>query len=345
MTTDDRRFSTRIALLPNLQGLGGPASFAAKLAQGLAARGVGVTFDPDDPSTAALLVIGGTRDLAAVRRAKNRGLRIVQRLNGMNWIHRQRNTGVRHYLRSEANNALLSFIRRNLAARIVYQSHFSQNWWERVYGVPDKPVSVVYNGVDLVAYTPEGENDLPSDHLRLLLVEGHLGGGNEPGLENAAALVEDLQSRHRLPVRLAVAGDAPAALRAQFAHRAGGVDWLGIVPRERIPVLDRSAHIFFSADLNAACPNSVVEALACGLPVIAFDTGALGEMVANGAGVVAPYGSDYWKLEPPVIAPLTDAAAQILHDLPTYRRSARAQAEAHFGLDTMVEGYLTALLG
>lgn len=343
--SEERSFSTRIALLPNLQGLGGPASFSAKLAQGLAAHEVGVTFDPDDPSAAALLVIGGTRDLSAVFRARKRGMRIVQRLNGMNWIHRRMNTGVRHYLRSEANNALLAFIRRRLASRIVYQSHFSQNWWERVYGALEKPVSVVYNGVDLSAYTPNGENDLPSDHLRLLLVEGHLGGGNQPGLENAAALAEQLQTRHHLPVRLAVAGDAPAALRQQFSGRAGGVEWLGVIPRARIPWLDRSAHLLFSADLNAACPNSVIEALACGLPVAAFDTGALAELVAEGAGTVAPYGSDYWKLSPPILAPLADAAANVLANLPVYRRAARSRAEAQFGLDPMVEGYLNALLG
>jgi len=111
-----------------------------------------------------------------------------------------------------------------------------------------------------------------------------------------------------------------------------------------VPALDRSAHVLFSADLNAACPNAVVEALACGLPVVAFDTGALPELIQNDAGRVVPYGSNYWNLEPPDIPALATAAAHILTNQEHYRAAARAHAAANFGLDAMVEQYLEALL-
>jgi glycosyltransferase involved in cell wall biosynthesis len=97
--------------------------------------------------------------------------------------------------------------------------------------------------------------------------------------------------------------------------------------------------------LNAACPNSVIEALACGLPVLAYDTGALSELVQDGAGEVVPYGADHWQLEDPSIPPLAQACARILQDNPAYRQSARARAEAVFSLDDMVEAYLKALVG
>ena len=67
--------------------------------------------------------------------------------------------------------------------------------------------------------------------------------------------------------------------------------WAGTVSRERIPEIDRSAHLLFSADLHPACPNSVIEAMACGLPVVAFDTGALNELVLGDSGRTCPL----WK--------------------------------------------------
>ena len=112
----------------------------------------------------------------------------------------------------------------------------------------------------------------------------------------------------------------------------------------RIPEIDRSAHVLFSADLNAACPNSVIEALACGLPVAAFDTGGLNELVVGDAGRLVPYGGDPWRLEKPDVPALAHATAEILRDRPRFRAAARAHAEHALGLEKMMDGYLMALL-
>ena len=103
--------------------------------------------------------------------------------------------------------------------------------------------------------------------------------------------------------------------------------------------------MLYSADLNAACPNSVIEALACGLPVAAFATGALPELVTGEAGRLAPYGGDPWKLERPDAPALAQAVEEILQDQPRFRAAARQRAEEAFGLDRMVERYLDVLLG
>ena len=321
------------------------ASFQRKLAQGLESRGIEVVYRLDDAPFAAVLVVGGLRDLAGLWKVRQRGIPVVQRLNGMNWLHRLRRTGAPHYLRAEYGNAILRLIRSRIAAKIVYQSKFASAWWEREHGPTRVPAWVIYNGVDLERYTPHGSHSRPEHAWRVLLVEGRLAGGYEIGLETAVGLVQRLQATSSRPIELVVAGDVAHSLQAYWQnHAQTSIHFLGQVPPERIPEVDRSAHLLYSADIHAACPNAVVEALACGLPVAAFDTGALSELVTGAAGKIVPYGGDPWKLDPPDLGSLASAALEILEEQDRFRPAARARAEAALGLDRMVEAYLEVLL-
>lgn len=320
------------------------ATFRSKFEAGLSRRGIEVTNDINRHCN-AILVIAGTRHLLPLLRARSRGVRIVQRLDGINWIHRRRNTGARHFLRAESGNLLLAFIRQQVATHILYQSEFTHRWWDEWYGRTPKPSAVVHNGVDLDEYTPRGPGRPPQDRRRLLVVEGNLGGGYDMGLESAVQLAQSLHTEHALPIELMVVGELGAAQQAVAQKRAAvPIIWAGAVQRQSIPEIDRSAHLLFSADLNAACPNSVIEAMACGLPVVAFDTGALNELVVGDAGRLVPYGGDPWRLEKPDLPALAEAAADILRDQPRFSRAARAHAEEALGLEKMVDSYLGVLL-
>ncbi|NTU75637.1 MAG: glycosyltransferase family 4 protein, partial [Anaerolineaceae bacterium] len=335
-----------ICILPALKGVGGPSSFSGKMKAGLAERGIAVHHNPSDPTTAAILVVAGTRHLDWLWQAKRRGVRIVQRLDGMNWVHRLRNTGPRHFLRSEVNNWILATIRSSLADHIVYQSHFSQSWWNTKRGSIRTSSEVIYNGVDLQAYAPQGKPILPSEHVRLLVVEGHLDRSHQLELKHALELRVQLEQRIARPVELVVAGDVSREMLTWAAHNyQGSINWKGVVDRATIPGLDRSAHLLFPVEINAACPNSVIEAIACGLPVVSFATGSLSELVDDEAGCIVPYGGNYWKLEMGNIPALVDAAVQVLDQREKYSAGARSRAERMFSADSMVEGYIKALLG
>ncbi|MDQ2691089.1 MAG: glycosyltransferase family 4 protein [Chloroflexota bacterium] len=333
----------RICIVPRVEGRGGVTSFRLKFEDGLRARKVEVTNDPSQQAD-AILVLGGTRHLLPLWRARRRRVRIVQRLDGLNWVHRVRWAGPRYTIRAIYGNANLAFIRKRLADHVIYQSQFVRRWWEDWYRPARVPDTVILNGVDLDRYTPHGLHERPHQYQRLLVVEGSLAGAQNAGLLHAAQLAEALarKARVELTVLGQVDGRSKRRIEKQSLYRSR---FMGTIPAEQVPWMMRSSHLLFSAEVNPPCPNSVIEALASGLPVVGFDTGSLSEIVQGDAGRLAPYGANEWKLEKPDITALTAAAIEILQDQPHFRTSARERAVAEFDVNTMVDEYLNVLLG
>jgi glycosyltransferase involved in cell wall biosynthesis len=177
-----------------------------------------------------------------------------------------------------------------------------------------------------------------------MLVEGSFASGHDIGLKIALDLAHSLEADFQLPIELVIAGVVPSKTQAYYSNYAKvPIQWLGVIPGEQIPFYHRSAHLYFSAELNPPCPNSVIEALACGLPVVGYNTGSLPELVTGDAGRIAIYGTNPWNLEPPDIPALAEAAAEILGDQERFRAGARHRAEHAFDLKMMVDRYLEAI--
>ncbi|HCR69898.1 MAG TPA: hypothetical protein DIW23_00510, partial [Anaerolineae bacterium] len=181
----------------------------------------------------------------------------------------------------------------------------------------------------------------PDNIYRMLLLEGSLARGLNSGLFHGVAVAEKLAEK--FPMEVVVAGTVDEATQKKLQSKVP-VKFLGTVPREKIPHLIRSSHLMYCAEVNPPCPNSVIESLACGLPVIGFDSGSLKELVGESAGVIVPYGANPWKLETPDISALAESASEVLTKQNQFRTSARKRAESEFDLDKMVDAYLKVLL-
>ena len=176
---------------------------------------------------------------------------------------------------------------------------------------------------------------------------------DQDGLKSALQRLQSLMPDEiGQKVELQIVGRVSPDLKRLYDERIAGqasgsvsINWAGLVPTERIPEIDRGAHLLYSSDINPACPNSVIEALACGLPVVSFDTGALPELVPASAGRVVSYGGDPWRLDPPDVEALAHASVEVLTDMEDFRRGARTHAESALGLDDMVDKYLQVLDG
>lgn len=128
------------------------------------------------------------------------------------------------------------------------------------------PVTVVPNGVDTERFSPAGPTSEHVDHDGpLVLYVGRLVGGKRPG--DAIAAVQRLADS--LPdVRLYVCGDGP--LRPDLEDRAGPETvFLGELPYDEMPAVYRGADAFVLPSRAEGTPRTVMEALACGVPVVA----------------------------------------------------------------------------
>ncbi len=326
----------RVCLTPKV-GSGGPASFQIRLEEEFRRLGVETTFDPASRPLDAVLVFAGTRNYGLLRKCRREKIRIVQRLDAINWLHRISPRPMRHFLRAEAFNMLLRVIRFFFADRIIYQSQFARRWWEAWYGVPRAEARVIYNGVPLDQYPSHGN---PHDGS-LLVVEGHL-----PHDVYLRCLLEtanrQLVKKSSLK-KMLIMGSADPAWDSIWSLLDPPPEITGARPYVEVRERQAQAGLYLSLDLNAACPNAVVEALASGLPVIGFDTGSLRELVGRG-GEVVEFEGNPWQLElPRNLDSIGDAGRQVLSRWDSYSQAARQEAVSKFDIRATAQAYLAAM--
>lgn len=311
---------------------GGPGSFQIRLETALIAQGWKVVYPEDDVLPDVILVIGGTKKLRWLKRCKKNGAKVVHRLDGMNWLHRLKKMPLKHKILCEVRNRMTARIRRKYADHIIYQSQFVKDWWEKVRGPVDTSSSIIYNAVSLDEFHVR-ERKTPKN---IICVEGNID-YTPSALETLKYLANELDD-DRIG-KVIVYGDLEnKTLKAEYPE----IEFMGDIPREKIPEVYKGG-IYLSLDINAACPNTVIEALASGIPVVGFDTGALGELVRNNSGEIVDYGGDPWKLDSPNDANLKEGILKIISSYEVYANNARAHSVENFSLEILVEKYINIL--
>jgi glycosyltransferase involved in cell wall biosynthesis len=326
----------RICLTPRVGG-GGPASFQTRLQAELSRLGVGTTYDPRERTLDAVLVFAGTKDLPALAQCRRDRVRIIQRLDGINWLYRVNPRSPGHTLRSLLWNWQLRVIRSHYADGIVYQSGFARDLWERKFGKTASAARVIYNGVSLDDYPPARKGHDGT----LLAAEANL--DFHPPAREILRTAQSLFIQTRVLERLSIYTRITTAWEREWARYEPRPETPGMRPRAEVQARQKTAALFLTLDLNPSCPNAVIESLAAGLPVIGFDTGSVGELVGEG-GEVAKYGGDPWKLEVPGnLDALGEVGRRVLDRWQEYSRRAREIAERKFDIRRIAQSYLEAL--
>ncbi|MDP8971463.1 MAG: glycosyltransferase, partial [Actinomycetota bacterium] len=154
-------------------------------------------------------------------------------------------------------------------------------------GAGATPVSVVPCGVDLEAFTPQGVADPRSHVAHRLVAVGRL--VERKGVDDVITALADLPD-----AELVVAGgpdahrldaDPEASRLHTLARRLGVADRVqlrGRVPRRDMPVLLRSADVVVCTPWYEPFGIVPLEAMACGVPVVASAVGGLQDTVVDG---------------------------------------------------------------
>ena len=161
-------------------------------------------------------------------------------------------------------------------------------------GVPQERTSVLYNGVDPQRFHPLPRESAKRElgyapHERVLLFVGNVQASKGCGeLMDAFCRL----SGQRPELRLAFAGDGPqvVALKAMAARQgcADKVRFVGRLPHEAVVRWLAAAELLCLPSHAEGVPNVVLEAMACGRPVVATDVGGIPEVLPAFAGSMVP---------------------------------------------------------
>jgi glycosyltransferase involved in cell wall biosynthesis len=173
---------------------------------------------------------------------------------------------------------------------VFSSSRCSAQWCEQYYGLDSEAVPVIHTGVDCRTFRPGHE---PKEECPTIIFVGKIerNKGVELLVEAACRVAPRIP---HLRLRLLGRGNAELAeqlrLRANDAGYPALLDLAGFVSHGRLPQHLSRAHIFAAPSEYEGGPGFVyLEAMACGLPVIACSGSGAAEVVMSGQnGLLVP---------------------------------------------------------
>ena len=288
-----------------------------------------------------------TRNLAALETV------VVALLAGVRRrVHSEHGWGMADLHGSNRKYRLLRRTISNLVHRYIGLSKHIEQYLQQDVGIPKSKLIQLYNGVDASRFTTdlnqmEKDKLLPTDFLSNESIVIGTVGRMEPvkdqlTLANAFIRLVEMNSLQGKHLRLIMIGDGELRAQAQQLLNQAGLETQVWLPgsNNQVPELMHAMDIFVLPSRNEGISNTILEAMASSLPVVATDVGGNPELVVvNETGVL-------------VAADDPPSMAQALHEYVQNpdRRSAhgvagRQRVEHNFLLEQMVEKYLSVYDG
>lgn len=254
----------------------------------------------------------------------------------------------RDILDLEGKNRKYNLLRqsiRPLIHRFITVSKDLERWLINTIKVEPAHIKQIYNGVDNIRFSPRSKSNLiaiPSNFItenafvigsvgRMAKVKDYL------SLTQAFLLLVEQIPQAKDHLRLLIVGDGESRKECIAMLRQADLENLAWLPGERSDVseLMQLFDVFVLPSLAEGISNTILEAMSCGLPVIATSVGGNVELVINSqTGKLVPSGN------PEALATAILEYYNHREMLIKHGQAARQLIETNFSIDTMVAGYL-----
>lgn len=234
---------------------------------------------------------------------------------------------------------------RPLVKRYIAVSRDLEQWLIDTVRAKPARVSQIYNGVDSVKFTPRTQprNDFgppgfcPANGWVIGSVGRMAEVKDHPGLTRAFLRLIALSPAARARARLVILGDGVTREACLALLKQAGVEHLAWLPGERNDIAPLMAQfdVFALSSWGEGISNTVLEAMACGLPVVATAVGGNTELVdAAQTGALVP------PADPEAMAQALLIYFENSGQARSHGAAGRAKIEAHFSMAAMVNSYL-----
>jgi sugar transferase (PEP-CTERM/EpsH1 system associated) len=228
--------------------------------------------------------------------------------------------------------------------RYVALSRDLESYLRDRVGVPSRKIEQLYNGVDTDRFRPADEGRRPISGCPFQGPEFWLVGTvgrieavkDQANLASAFVYALRLHPDARRRMRLVLAGNGSLRAAVERILRDGCALDLAWFAGERadVPAVMQGFDCFVLPSLAEGISNTILEAMASGLPVVATRVGGNAELVEDGVtGRLVPR-ADPVSLAHEIVAYFADPTAARRHGY-----AGRQLAERQFSLDRMVERY------
>jgi glycosyltransferase involved in cell wall biosynthesis len=223
------------------------------------------------------------------------------------------------------------------ADHVFYQSEFCRRAAHRFLGGREGPGEILYNAVDTDRFRPQADAARERPGGMTFLLTGKIGTHLFYRLQSTLLGLAEARKRG-LEAKLVIAGALDAA--AQGAARQAIAEYrlddcvrmVGAYSQAAAPTLYASAQAYITTKHQDPCPNAVLEALACGLPVLYSNTGGVPELVGGDAGVALECAEDWERPQVPSTSDIADGMLRIAGNVAQMSSAARARAVARFDI-------------